>query len=371
MATLPAADRAFRAAFEAVLAGRIAEGERALAALADAGHAEAAHQWARLQIYDMVPTPDMAGARAQIDAAVAMGDIEARYTRALLEAGVGTRWLDDLHAAARDGNVPLAWRSLGVVYGRQPGPEAQAFARHALRRAAEAGDGLGALLLRERMALGEQGECATPPALEASSLQATPGGFDERGWQVAEGVLGREECLMLRHLASAALRPSQAIDPHSGSGQTLRIRTSDDARIDPLLEDAALVLARRRLCALAGVTPQQAEPFVVLRYRPGQEYRLHRDTLPTSLLADPVQGRGGQRVATVVAYLSGVEAGGETEFPRRGLRVVPRPGAALAFRNVHADGRIDEDSLHAGLPVQRGEKWIATLWLRERSLRGF
>ena len=49
----------------------------------------------------------------------------------------------------------------------------------------------------------------------------------------------------------------------------------------------------------------------------------------------------------------------------------PRPGAALAFRNVLADGTTDEDSLHAGLPVRRGEKWIATLWIREGAVRGF
>jgi prolyl 4-hydroxylase len=29
----------------------------------------------------------------------------------------------------------------------------------------------------------------------------------------------------------------------------------------------------------------------------------------------------------------------------------------------------DTSSLHAGLPVIRGEKWIATKWLRERPYR--
>jgi hypothetical protein len=33
------------------------------------------------------------------------------------------------------------------------------------------------------------------------------------------------------------------------------------------------------------------------------------------------------------------------------------------------DGTLDEDTLHAGLPVERGEKWIATKWLRERPYR--
>ena len=44
---------------------------------------------------------------------------------------------------------------------------------------------------------------------------------------------------------------------------------------------------------------------------------------------------------------------------------------SIAFRNLTADGRPDPDSLHAGLPVARGEKWLATLWLRQRSCRAF
>jgi hypothetical protein len=43
----------------------------------------------------------------------------------------------------------------------------------------------------------------------------------------------------------------------------------------------------------------------------------------------------------------------------------------VLFDNVGPDGRPDADTLHAGLPVERGEKWLGTLWLRERPLRAF
>ncbi len=248
-----------------------------------------------------------------------------------MDAGERATWANDLFAAATRAEHPLAWRSLGLLYGRQD----------------------------------------EPPALDLDALHGRPPAFGAEGWQLAEGQLRTEESRALRFLAGGLLQASQAIDPDTGNGQRLRVRTSDDATLDPLMEDVALVLVRRRLCALAGLPATHAEPFVVLRYRPGQEYRPHRDTLPPSTLADPVQGRGGQRTATVVSYLCPVAGGGETEFPRRGLRIRPVAGAALAFRNVLPDGRIDEDSLHAGLPVTQGEKWIATLWLRENPLRGF
>ena len=57
--------------------------------------------------------------------------------------------------------------------------------------------------------------------------------------------------------------------------------------------------------------------------------------------------------------------GGGTDFPRHGVVVTPEVGTAVMFDNVLADGRPDEDTLHAGLPVLEGEKWVATKWLRE------
>ena len=93
-----------------------------------------------------------------------------------------------------------------------------------------------------------------------------------------------------------------------------------------------------------------SEPMVLLHYQPGQEYRPHRDYLPTATLAADQPG-AGQRTATLCCYLSGVEAGGGTAFPAADLVVEPRIGRAVIFRNSDEDGRPDPDSLHAGLPV--------------------
>jgi len=59
---------------------------------------------------------------------------------------------------------------------------------------------------------------------------------------------------------------------------------------------------------------------------------------------------------------------GETDFPRLGLRVRPRRGCALVFFPASEDGLPCPDSLHAALPVPsgEGEKWICTVWVRQR-----
>lgn len=344
---------------------------RAFETLADAGHAGARHQLARLHLYRMLPEPDPHAARGWLDAVADGGDLEARWTRAIVTAGEADgRWADDLQRVA-DAGYPPALRSLGLLHAAQGDAASQGHAAALFERAAARGDGIARAL---REAMGPRP--GTPPRgaptldLAHASRTGTPLADDE-DWRLQPEAIHPLEALHWRAVAWPLLAPSQAIDPETGSGQRMRLRTSDDAQIDPLMEDVALRLLQRRLCALSGQPLANAEPAVVLRYRPGQEYRLHRDLLPPSTLADPQQGRGGQRVATVIAYLTPVEAGGETEFPRRSLKVRPEPGAALVFRNLRPDGSVDEDSLHAGRPVLRGEKWIATLWVRGGPVRGF
>ncbi|MEZ5661867.1 MAG: 2OG-Fe(II) oxygenase, partial [Burkholderiaceae bacterium] len=71
------------------------------------------------------------------------------------------------------------------------------------------------------------------------------------------------------------------------------------------------------------------------------------------------------RIATLVLYLNTVEEGGETAFPKINVAVRARQGAAAYFEYHNAQGQLDPRCLHAGVPVRRGEKWIATKWLRE------
>ncbi|MFN8768312.1 MAG: 2OG-Fe(II) oxygenase [Lysobacteraceae bacterium] len=376
-----AADRAFHAAFAALVDGRIEAGARALETLAADGHVEAAHELARLHLYRMHPAPDAEAGRRHLDDAAGTGHPGARYTRAVVTAGdADGRWAEDLQAAARAGH-PLAWRSLAMLWAAQPEASAQASATRWFALGAGAGDPVALALWRRRAptavpvaptpAAVAAALAEAPPLDVAHATRALPPLRDDEDWRLQEAAFGPEDAAYLQALATPLLEPSQAWDPASGGTLRVPIRTSHDAPIDPLMEDVAMRLLQRRLCGLAGCPAINAEPMVVLRYRPGQEYRLHRDLLPPSTLADPVQGRGGQRVATVLAYLNAVDEGGETDFPRRDVRVAPRAGAALVFRNLRPDGSPDEDSLHAGLPVRRGEKWIATLWIRGGAVRGF
>ena len=83
----------------------------------------------------------------------------------------------------------------------------------------------------------------------------------------------------------------------------------------------------------------------------------------------------GQRLATVLLYLSDCAGGGDTAFKHLKIRIAPQRGNALVFWNVIPGeagygsnrSRPHPHSLHAGMPVDEGgEKWVANLWLRAR-----
>ena len=66
----------------------------------------------------------------------------------------------------------------------------------------------------------------------------------------------------------------------------------------------------------------------------------------------------------LVMYLNTPELGGATTFPDAGVEVAAQKGGAVFFSYERPSP--DQLTRHAGAPVLRGEKWVATKWLRER-----
>lgn len=69
------------------------------------------------------------------------------------------------------------------------------------------------------------------------------------------------------------------------------------------------------------------------------------------------------RFATILFYLNDDMEGGETSFPlwlnaetTEELKVKPERGKAVLFYSLLPDGNYDERSMHAAMPVKKGEK---------------
>ena len=310
-----------------------------------------------------------------------------------------------LLAAAKAGLVP-AVRALAMHFGRdRTNVAAMRQSEALLAQGAAQHDGVSAALLAERVRHGElvgdmryaldaldrvarnAGIRSMPPLPASpvvpgtndrlqldleSSLRAPTFVACSRAPRIAivDGLLSTEDCRYIIAMGMPHLTRSRVADPDSDGWIQHPGRTSDDTSFDPLREDFHLRLLQLRMAAAIGMEFTCAEPMVLLHYGPGQEYFPHRDYLPPEALAAN-QPEAGQRAITLLCYLSEVEAGGQTIFPKPNRIVTPAAGRAVAFWNLDDDGRPDPDTLHAGLPVQTGEKWLATLWLRERRHRFF
>ena len=119
-------------------------------------------------------------------------------------------------------------------------------------------------------------------------------------------------------------------------------RTSLSVTLEPF-HDSIVELIEHRLAGLVGRPLHNLESLVVVKYEPGQYFKTHMD--------------GVFREYTVFIYLNDLpeNAGGETYFPSIGLRVKPRVGTAVLWRNSslskESGDLIEDDRLiHEGKP---------------------
>lgn len=132
------------------------------------------------------------------------------------------------------------------------------------------------------------------------------------------------------------------------------------------IEWAAL---ERFICAVTGQDLNYAEPLMIYRYGPAEEYRWHCDYISDRLPQNQTELQHfGNRSRTAIICLQDTYIGGETAFKVWQQAFKSKLGQILMFDNLTADGKPDPDSVHCGKPVIAGEKWIATLWFRQKPL---
>lgn len=183
-------------------------------------------------------------------------------------------------------------------------------------------------------------------------------------------LLSHEECDELIALSKDRLTPSTVINSVDGNYDVSSVRTSYGACFKRG-ENQLLKTIEKRISQLVNCPVSHGEPIQVLKYASGAEYEPHFDYFDPK---DPGNEKslqmGGQRFATIVMYLNDVEVGGSTVFPKIGLDVLPKKGNAVFFSYANDSGFLDEMTLHGGSPVDVGEKWIATKWLRMEDYTG-
>lgn len=178
---------------------------------------------------------------------------------------------------------------------------------------------------------------------------------------VLPNFLDAAECAPLIAMIDADSRPSSLFIEGPGSDY----RTSYSCDLDRWNDDVMAI--DEKICALLGIDPRHGETLQGQRYAVGQQFKAHHDFFHINQpYWAEMEAHGGQRSWTAMVYLNAPEAGGETEFPGAGVTIAPHAGLLLAWNNMGADGAPNLRTLHAGLPVAMGTKYVVTKWFRER-----
>lgn len=151
----------------------------------------------------------------------------------------------------------------------------------------------------------------------------------------------------------------EVFDPH---------RSCSDFEFDLVGSDLILILIRNRIAAVTGLPVAAMEPPRVFHYALGQDIKPHYDRLNDGIGDYARSGYKGDRIATFLLYLNDDFEGGELEFPLIDQRFKGKAGDALYFAHVDHAGGPERLSLHAGLPIRRGEKYVLSQWIHDRPL---
>lgn len=211
------------------------------------------------------------------------------------------------------------------------------------------------------------------------------GRIEQVSWEprafVLHNFLSEEECDHLIELGKPRLMKSTVVDSDTGGSVDSEVRTSSGTFLSHHQDDVVSAI-EERIATVTMLPDENGESIQILRYVDGQKYDPHTDYFHDKVNSDP--SNGGQRIATVLMYLTTPEEGGETVFPyakdkvsgegwsecaQKGLAVKATKGNALLFYSLKPDGTGDMKSTHGSCPTLKGEKYSATKWIHVGAFR--
>jgi prolyl 4-hydroxylase len=178
---------------------------------------------------------------------------------------------------------------------------------------------------------------------------------------IRDDFLDTETCRQMCEKIDEGSYPSPLYDKEKWED----VRTSYSCNLnayDPLIAEVDT-----RIANLMNIDKSHGEPLQGQRYQEGQRFREHADFF---YIDEPYwkeyEPHGGQRTWTAMIYLNEPEAGGATRFKLLDFQVEAKLGRILIWNNMAPDGSPNPWTLHEGMPVEAGSKYIVTKWYRER-----
>lgn len=215
-------------------------------------------------------------------------------------------------------------------------------------------EGGGWRALADRVDVQAWSAARTARVVEQSPWIATSEGFIDAGlckWLIERAAPLQEASLVYESVTGRAVE------------HDARTNTSATFALDEI--DIPMLLLRERVANTVGVPVSHLENLSVFHYLPGQRFTTHVDYLtPARDRADIAMN--GQRPYTFLVYLNDDFDAGETHFIDLGRKLRGKTGEALCWRNVTETGEPDLRTTHEGVSPTRGEKWLLSIFIRDK-----
>lgn len=177
--------------------------------------------------------------------------------------------------------------------------------------------------------------------------------------KILDNFLSHEHCQELINRYKDKVTRSIVVDISTRVHKTDSSRTSSTYYIPD--SDQIIRGLKEKVASFLEIDTNQIEGIQFLRYLYGEKYIYHHDYLPGNPL--------NQRIHTIIVYLNDLldGEGGETSFFHYKLKVKPKEGTAVWFRNMADDGSLIQKSLHSGEPILKKDtvKYALNIWTKQ------
>ncbi|XP_071438685.1 prolyl 4-hydroxylase subunit alpha-1 [Hetaerina americana] len=177
-------------------------------------------------------------------------------------------------------------------------------------------------------------------------------------------IIYDSEIETIKKLAQPKFRRATVQNYKTGELETANYRISKSAWLKAE-DDPKIARVNQRVEDLSSLTVETAEELQVVNYGIGGHYEPHFDFARREEKNAFKSLGTGNRIATILFYMSDVHQGGATVFPAIRVSLWPKKGSAAFWFNLHPSGEGDYLTRHAACPVLTGSKWVSNKWLHE------
>ena len=179
---------------------------------------------------------------------------------------------------------------------------------------------------------------------------------------IINDFITHDDCQYLINTYKDNLQKSRIVNSSTGLHEVHLSRTSSTFFLPD--KDNIVNSIKQKASEYLNIPINHVEGLQLLRYEKGEKYTYHHDYFKGENIKN-------QRVHTIIVYLNDLDIsdGGATSFFHHSLKIQPKEGTAVWFRNMDDNNNLIVTSLHSGEEILTSAiKYAINIWTRQYPL---